>query len=438
MAHLLPRSLFGRLVLIFVGGMLIAQAASVGVGALEHAQVERRSHGQVWAQRVADIVSLLNALSAAEREHMARALSHRRLQVTVAASALVPATAARGGNQVSEFRDQLADALGRRPFRFDAVHRRHGPLQWVTQVRLNDSSWVRFRYSPRPAHPGWPARWLIGLGIFLAVMLVIVLIAVRWVTQPLEVLAQAADALGEDIDRAPMAERGPTEVARAARAFNRMQRRLRETLADRMRLLAAISHDLKTPITRLRLRAEMLDDDDLRMKFTRDLEEMEALADAALDFMRGGKPQESVRAVDVQALVESVQRDLVEQGHEVRVEGRTLAPYMGRPVALRRCIDNLVGNALKYGTAVRVVIEDQAALLRLRVLDEGPGIPEAELSKVFEPFYRLELSRNRSHGGSGLGLGIARNVAGMHGGTLTLRNRASGGLEAVLELPRQV
>lgn len=436
--RLLPRSLFGRLVLVFIGGLLVAQSVSLGVGALEHAQVLRRSHGQVWAQRVADIVSLLNTQGSAEREHMARALSHPRLNVTLARAPLEFAETREASGQVGEFREQLQASLGSRPFRFDAVRRPLGHRQLVTQVRLNDGSWVRFRFSPGPGHRGWPGGLLIGLAIFLAVMLVIVLIAVRWVTQPLKVLARAADALGQDMDRPPLPESGPAEVAQAARAFNRMQRRLRENLADRMRLLAAVSHDLKTPITRLRLRAEMLDDDDLRAKFTHDLQEMEVLADATLDFVRGINTDEALRPVDMLALVESVQRDLAEQGHDITVEGHTSAPYPGRAVALRRCIDNLVGNALKYGGhQVRVVVEDGATALRLRVMDDGPGLPEAELERVFEPFYRLEHSRNRSLGGSGLGLGIARNVAAMHGGSLTLRNRPVKGLEAVLELPRR-
>lgn len=435
--RLLPRSLFGRLVLIFAGGLLVAQIVSLSVGAFEHAQVLRRSHGQVWAQRVADIVSLLNAQGSTERQHMARALSHPHLKVTVGQAPLALPNAEQASGRVAEFRQQLRTSLGQRAFRFDAVRRSLGPPQFVTQVRLNDGAWVRFKFFPGPNHRGWPGGLLIGLSIFLAVMLVIVLIAVRWVTRPLNVLAQAADALGEDMNRPPLAESGPTEVARAARAFNRMQRRLRENLADRMRLLAAVSHDLKTPITRLRLRAEMLDDEDLRAKFTGDLQEMEMLADATLDFMRGLNTGEVSRPVDMLALVESVQRDLAEQGHEITVEGHTLAPYPGRVVALRRCIDNLVGNALKYGGRVRVELEDDESAVKLRVIDEGPGIPEAELERVFEPFYRLEHSRNRSLGGSGLGLGIARNVAAMHGGSLTLHNRPAGGLEAVLVLPRR-
>jgi signal transduction histidine kinase len=259
---------------------------------------------------------------------------------------------------------------------------------------------------------------------------------VRWATRPLKVLADAAEELGKDIHRPPLAESGPVEVARAARAFNTMQSRLARFIEERTRALAAMSHDLKTPITRLRLRAELLDDALLRAKFTGDLEEMESMVGATLDFMRGIDTGEAPRPIDVQALLESLQADLQETGGRISIEGNAAGPYVGRPQALKRCLANLLQNAINYGGSATVAVDDNADRLEIRIRDEGPGIPEQELERVFEPFYRLEGSRNRETGGTGLGLGIARSIAEAHGGHLRIRNCAEGGLEAALTLPR--
>jgi signal transduction histidine kinase len=283
----------------------------------------------------------------------------------------------------------------------------------------------------------WPYRLLLSLVELLAVVFAVTLFAVRWVTRPLKTLAEAAQNLGEDINRPPLDEQGPLEVSRAAHAFNTMQQKLVKFISDRTRIFTAMSHDLKTPITRLRLRTEMLDDAELRAKFANDLQEMEAMVGAALDFMRGLDHQEPVRPVDVMALLESLQADAREIGSDVRIEGAVRAPYHGHAQALKRCLSNLIDNAVKYGKSATISVEDSAGQLRICVRDEGPGIPEAELERVFDPFYRLEGSRSRSTGGTGLGLTIARNIAQAHGGELVLRNRPAGGLEAVLTLPRR-
>jgi len=256
------------------------------------------------------------------------------------------------------------------------------------------------------------------------------------VTGPLSSLATAADKLGADINRPPLTETGPSEAQRAARAFNSMQRRLSRFIADRTRIFTAMSHDLKTPITRLRLRAEMLDDEALRAKFAKDLEDMESMVTQTLDFMRDANAQEAVQRVDVMALLESLQTDYQDTGHRVEIEGSVAQPYPGRPLALRRCLTNLVDNAIRYGGSAAVKVEDAAEHLTIRVVDDGPGIAEQELEQAFEPFFRAEASRSRETGGTGLGLGIARNIARAHGGDLVLRNRAEGGLEAILTLAR--
>ena len=202
-------------------------------------------------------------------------------------------------------------------------------------------------------------------------------------------------------------------------------------------MLAAMSHDLKTPITRLRLRAELLKDGELKNKIAQDLEEMESLVHATLDFMRGVEGAEKAQPLEVMALLESLQADAEEVGGQVAIKGSTTSPYVGRPQALKRCLGNLIDNALKYGKATTIFVEDNKQALVIRIQDQGPGIPEGEIERVFEPFYRIERSRGRDTGGTGLGLSITRKIAQLHGGTLTLHNLQEGGLEAVLTLPRQ-
>jgi signal transduction histidine kinase len=215
-----------------------------------------------------------------------------------------------------------------------------------------------------------------------------------------------------------------------------MQDRLRRYLDSRTRVLAAMSHDLKTPLTRLRLQVETLDNPPMQARIGRELDEMEGMVREALSLFRGLDDGEPAASVDIEALLTQIRDEFTDMGAEVTLSGHAAQPFTGRPQALKRCITNLVANAIKFGTRADLVLEDAAELL-IRVRDRGPGIPAEELERVFEPFYRLETSRNRDSGGTGLGLSIARDIAQAHGGTLTLANLSDGGLEATLRLPRR-
>jgi len=261
-------------------------------------------------------------------------------------------------------------------------------------------------------------------------------IVVYMITRSLDRLARAADAIGDAPDGPPIAEAGPGEIRRVIGAFNRMQKRVRAQLEERTRLLGAISHDLRTPITRLRLRSEMLADREAAIRMQRDLDEMEAMVGSTLEFFRGLDAEPERRPIDVAALMESIAEDRRELGQDVVVRGTVGAPYPGQPQALRRCVENLVENAVRYGGSAVITLEDSPAALRIVVRDFGPGIPEAELQRVFEPYFRLEASRNLASGGVGLGLSIARNIARWHGGEVELRNAPDGGLLAAIVLPR--
>ena len=303
-------------------------------------------------------------------------------------------------------------------------------------VTLPDGDRVAFRtFSPRGTPP-FPRHFIFELGV-LTIMLSIVLYAMtRTITRPLADLASAADAVGRGTAIQPLRERGARELKRATRAFNAMQERLNRYLDSRTRVLAAMSHDLRTPITRLRLRVESIEDEALRTRCIEDLDEMTRMVRGALSVFRGLNDEEQAVPLDIDALLEELQRRYAEVNASVAIEGRAVAPFPGKPLALKRCLGNLVDNALQYGEHATIAVADSPDELVIRVLDDGPGIPEAELERVFEPFYRLESSRNRATGGTGLGLSIARDVAQAHSGSLTLTNRSEGCLEARLTLPR--
>jgi signal transduction histidine kinase len=283
---------------------------------------------------------------------------------------------------------------------------------------------------------GLPSRFWIHMVLTLTAVIAASLIAVRLVTRPIKQLAEAADAFGHDLDAPPLTETGPTETRRAAEAFNRMQERLKRLIAERSRALAAVSHDLRTPLTRLRLRAELVDDETLRAQINADIDDMQAMVEATLDYLRGLGESEPLQSIDIEALLHSLVADEQALGRAVDFVGGRFTPYPGRISALKRAIANLIDNAVKYGHAAQLSVADDKDALRIVVEDDGPGIPEADLQRVVEPYVRLETSRSRATGGVGLGLAVARDAAKLHGGELKLENRAEGGLRTTLLLPR--
>ncbi|MCC5901055.1 MAG: HAMP domain-containing protein [Halomonas sp.] len=281
-------------------------------------------------------------------------------------------------------------------------------------------------------------RLLVGLLVLLSV-LTLSLLGITSVTRPLARLSRAANQLGDDLDMPPLKESGPKEVAATAAAFNRMQRRIREQIEERERLFSAISHDLKTPLTRMRLRAEMLDDDYQRERFCASLDELDSLVKGALASVKGLDLHEEPTPVALESLLEELAEELSLQGAQVTIEKTSLpiAPLTAKPLALKRCLANLLENAVFYGKQADVQLLEQGNVITLCIRDHGPGIPEEQLGRVFSPFVRLEPSRSRYTGGSGLGLGIARHIARAHGGDITLANHAEKGLLVTLTLPRQ-
>ena len=286
-----------------------------------------------------------------------------------------------------------------------------------------------------------PMRFLWHVGLTFAVVIGVSLIAVRWIARPLREMADAATAFAHDIDAPPLPESGPVEVRRAAEAFNFMQQRLRQLVVERSRALAAVSHDLRTPLTRMRLRAEMIDDPALQQKLDADIDTMQAMVDSVLAYLRGLEDTERPQAINIVALLESIVDDERSLGRPVAwVEGEAGAaparPYNGRLSVLRRAIGNLIDNAVAHGSNVGLRLHDAPGELRIVVEDDGPGIAPPDLARVTEPYVRLDAARSLAGGGVGLGLAIVRDAAAGHGGRLVLENRAEGGLRASLVLPR--
>jgi signal transduction histidine kinase len=302
-------------------------------------------------------------------------------------------------------------------------------------VTLPDGDEVVFRAPAPRGGPPLPATLLLELGVLTLLLGIVLYAMTRTITRPLKELARAADAIGRGQQVPLLTEHGAREIRGATRAFNAMQERLRRYLDSRTRVLAAMSHDLRTPLTRLRLRVESIEDEDLRQRCAQDLDEMACMIQGALSVFRGLNDDENVVDIDINALLSELQRQYGETGRLIQIVGRAAAPFAGRPLALKRCLSNLIDNALQYGKQATLEVIDDGELI-IRVLDDGPGIPEESLEQVFEPFFRLESSRNRETGGTGLGLSIARDIAQAHGGSLVLRNRTEGGLAAILTLPR--
>jgi len=426
----MPRSLFARVTLIIVLGLAIAQGLTFVLIRYERGMALRELMMLGIERDIASSIAIIDRLPAAERDGWLARLERRNYRFSLGGTADGPAPAA---PMLRQFATAIVDAM--KPFetvRVAEVQQPVGGLQ--IQVRLSDASMV-IVHARRVDMPvsGW-VSWV--LAAQLAVLALCAWIAVRLLTRPLAALAAAADQLGPDLKGHTLPEQGPSEVAHAARAFNAMQQRIAGYAAERVEILAAISHDLQTPITRMRLRTDLMDDGPDRDKMRQDLDAMNLLVREGVTYARTlhGATEPPCR-IDADALFESLVADYEDAGERVQLEGRAGTPIVSRPNALRRILMNLIDNALSFGSEVGLQVRAAPGQLTLAVIDNGPGIPDDQLEAVLKPFYRLEGSRNRSTGGTGLGLAIAHQLAIAMGAQLSLHNRSTGGLEARLVLP---
>lgn len=309
------------------------------------------------------------------------------------------------------------------------------PPVLVTQIRIGDSEWLYIASLMPAPYVSLEPEGLQPQQVLDRFHQPVAAAFHRFADALAEPSAQAPGARRRDLalgsPSAALEERGASELVEVARAFNTMHERIDRYLNERGQLFSAISHDLRTPITRLRLRVELLEDERLQEKFGRDLDELELLVKGALQCVKDTDIHENVESVDLNLLLQHIAEPYLADGR-VEVVGRAAEPYPGKPLALKRCIGNLLDNALKYGERARLSLEDGPEAVVLHVDDDGPGVPEQRLEQIFEPRFRLS-PRGQ---GYGLGLGIARNIAHTHGGEVSLQNRREGGLRVSLRLPR--
>jgi signal transduction histidine kinase len=318
------------------------------------------------------------------------------------------------------------------------VDPRTGRLEPEGVIRLNDGTLIRYQWHADNHQDHESHANLLSTTVMVGGIIALAVLLVRGIVAPLRRLASAADNVGHSAEYAPIAEQGPYEVRQVAEAFNAMQQRITRLIEDRTQALAAVSHDLRTPITRLRLRAGFIADREIQQAVDRDLDEMEAMVEATLAYVSGEQETEAPRSTDLPALLETLVDAETDLGHIATYDGLPHLTVFVRPVSLKRAFANLIANAVTYGGVARVTLRVDSQTPIVTIDDDGPGIPEADIGRVFDPFVRLEQSRNRGTGGVGLGLTIARRAVLAEGGTLTLVNRDSGGLSVRIELPPRV
>jgi signal transduction histidine kinase len=434
-----------------VGATIIMSLAAVAAISSVLIYLEGVSNGGTaeWlAQgRIVNAVQILSAPSKAERAAIAAALNTPAIGVVLRDTPVIAEGDETGFRTHNLRRLLLATIAGLReapliadrsalsatadPFAREAPAQ---PGDLLVQVALPQGQWALLNVSAANFRGSWQ-RVAVRLGIWFLIIGWLSVLAARRLTEPIDEFARAAEQLGTGQDVSPLPERGPRELRVATRAFNQMQERLRRFLEDRTRMLAAISHDLRTPLARLRLRAEFIEDDDQRAETRADLDAVSQMIRATLDFARDDAQHEQANLVDLGVLVADICDDIAELGGDVSLADASHISARCQPTAIRRAVANLVENAVKYGGGARVELVREANGVVIVVDDHGPGIPVDEQERVFAPFYRLEQSRNRDTGGVGLGLAVSRNIAREHGGDVKLSNRTPSGLRARLELP---
>jgi signal transduction histidine kinase len=442
--RLWPGSLAARTALVLLVGLAIVQVAGLTIHALDRLDVQRLVQAREVAIRV---VSLYRTVALTDPPRRAAMLAelHRGPELSAVLSDSPPENGMpvmRPDEQFLLRRNMNLIPLGGPNLRWREMVILGGNSwnQVVIGLRLPEGNWLNVTAELEPLRPWHSPTFLWAFALMTVAAGGLTLWAVRRLIAPVRALAAAAETLGRDVNAPPLPENGPTEVAVAAVAFNTMAARIRRFVQDRTELLTAIGHDLRTPITRLKLRAEFIEDDEQRGKILADLEELESMVSATLAFGRDARTTEPVSSLDLAELLRTILDEAGDAHPDVcdklRYEGPPHLTVRARSLALKRVLVNLVTNAVNYaGSAcVRLSNADERMVL-VEIEDDGPGIPPEELERVFEPFHRGEPSRNRETGGVGLGLPIARNIMRAHGGDVVIGNRPTGGVRAVVTLP---
>jgi len=438
--RLWPRSIAGRTALVLIAGVLIVLWAGSMVWWLSVARGDGPPGSQIAFETVAGVAAMIDRLPPETRARALAAAAGGGLGFGWTARRPETRLRRRGweARWVARRLKRSLAARGLSTVEVGAPVRRRsgsgGSLE--AHLLLSDGSWLTMSVPDRMHGPPRPYTFVLLIAVVALGLTGLAILVSRRVTAPLRRFSAAAARLGTDVEAPPMEEAGPTEIREAAEAFNQMQRRIRRFVEDRTRMLAAISHDLRTMLTRFQLRAEYIDDAEQRAKATDDLARMREMLDATLSFARDDAAAEPTTAVDLASLLQTLCDDLADAGHAVACAGLERVTIACRPVSLGRAFANLIDNAVKYGGAAEVALEVRDDHAAVTVADRGPGIPAGRREQVFAPFFRLEGSRSRETGGTGLGLALARTIVRGHGGDITLEDREGGGLVARVVLPR--
>lgn len=454
MRSLLPDSIAGRTMIVLLIGLTLSHIASTWVLSSDRHDTLIETSERLCADHIAVIAHLIERASTQDRGAIVGGLGGALTEITLSDQPKVGLI-----HQDEEELSLMQTAL--RPYfgvvehpRLHVVHHRtetgeHAgfwrnlaagfPHDRIMQVsfQLESGTWVNFDMAMVRAATLWSPHAALSTLVMMVAVLVFGTWATGWIGRPLATFATAADRLGRDVNAPRLPEDGPREVRRAVAAFNEMQGRIRRFVEDRTQMLAAISHDLRSPITRLRLRSELLPEGEGRDKMLRDLDEMEAMVASSLDFARGEAVDEATQTIDLAATLEAICDNTADMGLVAEFEWERRLVCACRPAAIKRALANLVENAARYGRQAKVRAHANDQAIEVVIEDAGPGIPEAELDKVFSPFYRVEGSRNRKTGGIGLGLTVARGIIRAHGGDIFLQNRPEGGLRVTVTLPQE-
>jgi signal transduction histidine kinase len=433
----LPDSIAGRTILVLLVGLTVSHLLSTGVYHRDLLAALGVSGDMHVAERLATVTRTVADLPTTERERAAHAASNSSLDAHWDVEPAVPSD----GRQTEGLVGHLMPLLpthqrnGLRAVSGADIMPGHGGGTTMISIPLEDGSWINFRTANPQVSAADSQHLLISTSLMAIAVLLFSGMLVRILTAPLRDLSRAAERLGVDMTAPPLEESGPREVRQAARAFNNMQQRIKRLITDRTQMLAAISHDLRTPITRLRLRAELVEESEQRTKIMADLQEMEAMVASTLAFLREDSDREEARVISVDALLETICDDMSDAGHEVRFEACDRAVLRCRQLSMKRAFTNLIDNAVKYGGTAVVTLYRGADAIRVEIDDAGPGISEDLHEKVFTPFFRAEQSRNRTTGGTGLGLTVARSVVRAHGGDIELSRSPMNGLRVTVRIP---
>ena len=460
----LPQSITAQILLLALAGLILAQVLGLQIYRSERDEALGLVNSRNAMIRLSSVVRLLSSSPPELHEEILRASRSETLMMRIQNVPLSP----------SEHNQQYEDVLRRLleypnnlsvqisaervrdqlpPTMFEQMHQqmRDGqghtrtglapPPFWQRDVRLYgsvellDGRWLNFSSLADREPPTWSLSALLSLLLVALLIGAVLVVLLRRITRPLKLLVQQAEQFGRGAAIPPLSESGPQEVAETLAAFNRMQHRLNRFVQDRTQMLAAISHDLRTPLTSLRLRCEFLPDSEDRDRMLQTLAQMESMLHATLSFARDEHQGEENRNVDLVSLLHSLCDDYEDNGQPVECYAEGKRVYQCRPEVLRRVLQNLINNALKYAGDAEVSLEATANAILIRVRDHGEGIPEDQLESVFKPFFRLDTARNTEDGSVGLGLAIARTLIHQHGGELQLSNAPDGGFLAEIQLP---